>query len=54
MNILSKQNPAYIYFFYDSPVSKSGELARITNSINSENIKLMVAQKQNKMLILNL
>jgi len=33
MTILSPHNPAYIYFFYDSPVSKSGELARITNSI---------------------
>jgi hypothetical protein len=33
MTILSPHNPAYIYFFYDSPVSKSRELARITNSI---------------------
>ena len=33
MTILSPYNPAYIYFFYDSPVSKSGDLARITNSI---------------------
>lgn len=33
MNILSPHNPAYVYFFYDSPVSKSGELARITKSI---------------------
>ena len=32
INILRQYNPAYVYFFYDSPVSKSGELARITNS----------------------
>lgn len=33
IRILKQHNPAYVYFFYDSPVSKSGELARITNSI---------------------
>lgn len=33
MNILSRYNPTYIQFFYDSPVSKSGELAKITQSI---------------------
>jgi hypothetical protein len=33
MSILNQYNPAYVCFFYDSPVSKSGELARITNSI---------------------
>ena len=33
MKILSRYNPACIQFFYDSPVSKSGELAKITQSI---------------------
>jgi hypothetical protein len=33
INILSLQNPEQIYFFYDSPVSKSGELANLTNSL---------------------
>ncbi len=33
ISILGQYNPAYVYFFYDSPVSKSGELARITNSL---------------------
>ncbi len=32
INILSRYNPACIQFFYDSPVSKSGELAKITQS----------------------
>jgi hypothetical protein len=33
ITILSQHNPAYIFFFFDSPVSKSGELAQITKSI---------------------
>jgi hypothetical protein len=33
ITILSLHNPAYICVIYDSPVSKSGELARITESI---------------------
>ena len=33
MDILSKQNPAHVNFYYDSPVSKSGELANLTDSI---------------------
>ncbi len=33
LSVLNRHNPAHIYFFYDSPVSKSGELARMTNSI---------------------
>ncbi len=33
ITILCKYNPECIFFFYDSPVSKSGELARITKSL---------------------
>jgi hypothetical protein len=33
IGILGQYNPAYVYFFYDSPVSKSGELALITNDL---------------------
>ncbi len=33
INILNQQNPEQICFFYDSPVSKSGELANLTNSL---------------------
>jgi hypothetical protein len=33
MNILTPHKPAFICFFYDSPVSKSGELAMITDTL---------------------
>ena len=33
INFLSTYNPASIYFLYDSPVSKSGELASLTDNL---------------------
>jgi hypothetical protein len=33
ITLLSQENPACIYFIYDSPVSKSGELAKLTESL---------------------
>ena len=33
INFLSTYNPACIYFLYDSPVSKSGELASLTDNL---------------------
>jgi hypothetical protein len=33
INLLKHHNPKFVYFLYDSPVSKSGELAQLTNSL---------------------
>jgi hypothetical protein len=33
INLLKDHNPKCVYFLYDSPVSKSGELAQLTNSL---------------------
>lgn len=33
LNLLNKHHPIFINFLFDSPVSKSGELAKLTNSI---------------------
>jgi len=33
LTILNQYHPACVYFLYDSPVSKSGELAKLTNSL---------------------
>jgi hypothetical protein len=48
MDILSKQNPAHVNFYYDSPVSKSGELANLTDSIiRSHKLDGCAVTKQN-------
>ncbi len=33
INLLKHHHPKCVYFLYDSPVSKSGELAKLTNSL---------------------
>jgi hypothetical protein len=33
INLLKNHNPKCVYFLYDSPVSNSGELAQLTNSL---------------------
>lgn len=33
INLLKPHNPKYVYFLYDSPVTKSGELTKLTNSL---------------------
>jgi hypothetical protein len=37
INLLMLHKPSSITFFYDSPVSKSGELAKLTNILLKEN-----------------
>ena len=37
INILKHYHPKCVYFLYDSPVSKSGELAKLTNSLLKNN-----------------
>lgn len=33
LNLINQHNPHYVNFLYDKPVSKSGELAKLTNSV---------------------
>ncbi len=37
INMLKHYHPKCVYFLYDSPVSKSGELAKLTNSLLKDN-----------------
>ena len=37
INLLKHYHPKCVYFLYDSPVSKSGELAKLTNSLLKDN-----------------
>ena len=37
INLLKHYHPKCVYFLYDSPVSKSGELAKLTNSLLKNN-----------------